>query len=267
MAHHVAEVTPIQTTASPTEQVPARGLPSDETQSELLGALAHEVRNALATIQVSLELLDDGEVWTTGEARTLFEQIKRTTAWMVGLVDNTQWAANSDDPSMLKLVPLSLSDAIQTAISVTAPLLYHRGQEVRVRPPDLVLSVYGDNARLAQVLVNFLINASSYGYIGDTIEINTDVHNGRARVRVTDHGPGIPFEEQQRIFERYSRGSAGTNGRVRGMGLGLYLAKNFVEAHGGRIGVESIPGHGATFWFELPCIEEQASGEWPAPRV
>jgi signal transduction histidine kinase len=242
----------------------AKGLPSDDTQTELLGALAHEVRNALATIQVSLELLDDGDVWTTGEARTLFEQIKRSTAWMAGLVDNTQWAANSTDPSMLNLVPLSLTDAIHTAISVTGPLLYHRGQEVKVRYPDAGLSVYGDGARLAQVLVNFLINASSYGYSGDIIEIDTEIHDGRARVRVIDHGPGIPIEEQQRIFDRYSRGSAGNGGRVRGMGLGLYLAKSFVEAHGGYIGVESVPGHGATFWFELPCIQEGEAGEWPA---
>src|SRR5688500_2138489 len=89
----------------------ARGLPGDDTQVELLRALAHEVRNALATIQVSLELLDDREVWTTGEAQSLFKKIKSSTAWMAGLIDNTEWAESSSDPMMLKRVPLSLQDA------------------------------------------------------------------------------------------------------------------------------------------------------------
>jgi signal transduction histidine kinase len=86
------------------------------------------------------------------------------------------------------------------------------------------------------------------------VEVGLRVHGGRARVSVRDQGPGLPSEEQRRIWERYHqvpgiRANAGTSV---GLGLGLYLSREIVTVHGGQVGVRSAPGKGSTFWFTLP---------------
>jgi len=116
--------------------------------------------------------------------------------------------------------------------------------------------VEGDAGRLEQVLNNLLSNAIKYSPDGGRIEIGGRVSPGEVIVTVTDQGVGIPLEEQARIFERFFRGSRERHQRTPGAGLGLYLVKAIVEAHGGRIWVESHPGEGATFSFALPL--EQA---------
>jgi two-component system OmpR family sensor kinase len=77
---------------------------------------------------------------------------------------------------------------------------------------------------------------------------------GALEVRVTDHGPGIPWDEQPNVFDQHARGARGRQ-RREGLGLGLHLVKTLVELHGGAVGLASIPGQGATFWFRLPVVE------------
>src|SRR5581483_11155439 len=126
----------------------------------------------------------------------------------------------------------------------------------------------GDAERIEDVLVNLLSNASKYSPAGTAIEVEvrrvprTPALAGAAiEVRVADHGPGIPKEEQAAVFERFRRGRGVTAG---GVGLGLYIAQAYVEAMHGVIGVESTPGHGATFWFCLPAAAATPAGAVPA---
>jgi signal transduction histidine kinase len=112
--------------------------------------------------------------------------------------------------------------------------------------------VSGDPARLEQVLKNLLLNAIKYSPEGGRIDVAGRHTTEEVVVTVTDQGVGIPFEEQPHIFESFFRGSREHQQQTPGAGLGLYLAKAIVEAHGGRMWVESNPGEGAAFSFAIP---------------
>jgi signal transduction histidine kinase len=111
--------------------------------------------------------------------------------------------------------------------------------------------VRGDRERLRQLLLNLLSNAVKYTVAGDEVEVSAANEDGAVAVSVTDHGPGIPREEQRLIFEKFGRVNQGGKAKP-GAGLGLFIARSIAEAHGGSLDVESEPGAGATFTLRLP---------------
>jgi signal transduction histidine kinase len=124
--------------------------------------------------------------------------------------------------------------------------------EIVVRfPPDFP-SVVGDLIRLEQVLNNLVSNAIKYSPNGGTIEISGRGSPDEVIVTVSDTGVGISYEELPHVFERFFRGARERHQGTPGAGLGLYLSKAIVEAHGGRIWAESEPGEGTTFSFAIP---------------
>ena len=110
---------------------------------------------------------------------------------------------------------------------------------------------------MAQVVANLLSNAIKYSPEGTTVDIVAQRENGVVRVAVRDEGDGIPPQDRSRIFSKFFRGDAAQSG-VGGVGLGLAISREIVEAHGGRMGFESASGQGALFWFELPLADESA---------
>jgi signal transduction histidine kinase len=111
---------------------------------------------------------------------------------------------------------------------------------------------FWDKRRLEQVVTNLLTNALKFGCKKPVVITVDGAQEGRVRLRVRDHGVGIPCHEQSRIFERFQR--AVSDGQYSGFGLGLWIARQIVEAHGGTIAVASEPGAGATFTVELPAM-------------
>jgi two-component system sensor histidine kinase VicK len=114
-----------------------------------------------------------------------------------------------------------------------------------------------DHDRLEQVMNNLVGNAIKYSPDGGAVTINTRHENGDLVVTVRDQGMGIPEEDQEQLFERFYRGSA-EGQEVKGLGLGLYVTRRIVEAHGGTISVRSKPGQGSEFSFTLPLVPQQA---------
>jgi signal transduction histidine kinase len=112
------------------------------------------------------------------------------------------------------------------------------------------LIVMGDRDRLAQVIGNLIGNAVKYSPQGGPVEIAAGRRGDVLRVEIVDHGLGIPLEDQPEVFTKFFRGDAAARG-IPGTGLGLAVAREIVEAHGGTIGFESSPGAGSTFWIEL----------------
>jgi signal transduction histidine kinase len=110
-----------------------------------------------------------------------------------------------------------------------------------------------DRARIMQVFRNLLSNAEKYSEPRTAIELRAEVSNGEVVFSVIDQGPGIPVEEHPRLFQRFSRLATIGREAVRGSGLGLYISRRIVEAHGGRIWVESESGRGSVFRFSLPA--------------
>ncbi len=123
--------------------------------------------------------------------------------------------------------------------------------------------VHADGDRIAQVLTNYLTNALKYSADDTPIVAGLDVgvDGTTARVWVRDEGPGLDAAEQERVWDRFYRSAdvEHRTGSSVGLGLGLYISRTIVERHGGRVGIESAPGAGATFWFALPTIDGPAS--------
>jgi signal transduction histidine kinase len=120
---------------------------------------------------------------------------------------------------------------------------------VTVEAPAPVLGSW-DRTRLQQALTNLLTNAAKYGG-GAPVLVSVDATDGEARLVVADRGPGIAFEQQSRLFRRFAR-LPSTRTRPGGLGLGLYITREILEAHGGSIRIESRPGHGSSFVCSLP---------------
>jgi signal transduction histidine kinase len=126
---------------------------------------------------------------------------------------------------------------------------------IQLDPVSGPLLVRADRNRLAQVIANLLANAVKYSPDGGIVEVRAAVRNGNACVSVRDHGIGIPAADRSRIFTKFFRGGAGLGG-IGGMGLGLAVSREIVEAHGGRMSFESEVGSGSIFWFEVSVDAE-----------
>lgn len=122
------------------------------------------------------------------------------------------------------------------------------------------LPIYADADRIGQVIINFLTNALKYSPGDRPVKVALLVAGGRVTGRVSDEGPGIPAHELPRLWERFYRvpGIAVQSGSGVGLGLGLHICRTIVERHNGTVGVESTPGVGSTFWFELPLVHPDA---------
>ena len=116
-------------------------------------------------------------------------------------------------------------------------------------------------ARIGQVVANYLTNALKYSSVDKPVTVSLEMEGPVARVSVQDEGPGLPPVEQERIWERFHRvrGVEVQTGSGIGLGLGLYISKTIITWHGGRVGVDSTPGQGSTFWFTLPLAQQQSS--------
>jgi signal transduction histidine kinase len=149
-----------------------------------------------------------------------------------------------------------LSSIVDEAALAAIPLIEARGQRLDKDLPLDDLRVMADPRYVRQLLWNLLSNASKYSSDGDLIRLRAAAREDHVRVTVEDHGQGIPIEQQRGLFERFYRAQSGA--QTEGIGLGLAIAKAIVDAHGGRIGVESAPGEGTSVWFTLPIPAERA---------
>jgi signal transduction histidine kinase len=124
--------------------------------------------------------------------------------------------------------------------------------------PDQPVVIDGDRDRLAQVIGNLLSNAIKYSPAGGIVRVHVELEGDHAVLMVNDQGMGIDEEDRERVFEKFFRSSE-ASARISGTGLGLAVAREIVETHGGEIHVQSEPGAGSTFWIELPLRRTAAT--------
>jgi two-component system, NtrC family, sensor histidine kinase KinB len=221
-------------------------------EKHLLATVAHELRNPLASLALSLDLLvNDFDDLDPDAALRLVRRAQRSARFLQGLAENLTSSACVEAGRMdVRTSPVELIECIEEAVLLVHSLLDERGQRVRFTCSAPATIAVADRARTIQVVANLLTNASRYSVEGDEIELHLSMVGRHLRVRVTDHGPGISPEDQQRIFGAWVRGEGSGGG---GLGLGLSIVQSLVQQQGGRIGVDSAVGQGATFWFTLPC--------------
>jgi PAS domain S-box-containing protein len=228
---------------------------ASEAHEVFLSVASHELRTPLAAARLQLEGLR--RAITRAASPELASALARRIAGaaegldrLSALVDSAFDASRLEAGDLaLAHAPYELSDAVAGAVARFAEAARHVGSSVEVELEDSVWS-RGDRPRIEQVVTGLLANALKFGR-GEPIRVALHRRGDRALLTVADHGVGIAPEHQGRIFERFDRGGAPRD--YGGLGLGLWIARQVVVASGGRIGVKSAPGEGATFTVELPA--------------
>ena len=226
----------------------------DRFRTEMTSMIVHNLQGPLAAILSSLEMLDE-DPQLDGKTRSELVQIALSSGRkLYERIESLLWIRRLEDQQIpLELYTLPLPQVVQPVVEEYMPLALRSGVRLEsTYAPDLP-PVLVDEDVIGRVVSNLLDNALKFtpagGYIRVEIRRSPD-REEELLCSVTDSGVGIPPHLQQVIFDRFRQGTA--QGRRRGMGLGLYYCTVAVEAHGGRIWVESQPGEGSTFFFTLP---------------
>jgi len=230
----------------------------DRMKSALLSTVSHELRTPLATIKgFASTLLAEDVQWDRATQREFLETISNEADRLTRLVQNLLDMSRIEaDMLTIQCEPYSLNDLLIQAVQS-----FSKAQNGRLRthmagnlPPVLM-----DVSRIGTVIRNLIENAVKYSPPESAVEISTRSENGLVTLAVRDHGPGIPVDLQQKVFDRFYRVDNGLTRSAGGSGLGLAISKGFVEAHGGEIWV-SPADPGTIFAFSLPldgnCGEE-----------
>lgn len=229
---------------------------TDRRKDEFLAVLAHELRNPLAPIVNSLELLknaDLGDPMLDRARAAMGRQVKHLARLVDDLLDVSRITSGKIE---LREEPVDLDHIVEQAVIMCRPIIDERRHELVVHSCQTPLPISADTVRLTQVITNLITNAARYTQPGGHISIRCSRDNDMAVTEVGDNGQGISEQLLGRIFEPFVQESAGGGG----LGVGLTLVKRLVEMHGGRILAHSAGiGHGSVFTMRLPlAIGDQA---------
>jgi PAS domain S-box-containing protein len=228
----------------------ARLLREAQAALELIGVAAHDLSAPLHTLQLQLTRLRRAPPEEPGPSREGLAAALRQTQRMGRLLHNLlDLSRLSSGHLELELEEVDLGELVRDTVERHAEQAEEAGSPLALEGGGGVVGRW-DRLRLERVLTNLLSNALKYGQ-GQPISVEARRAGDLARLVVRDHGPGIPPEQQRAVFERFRKGSS-AGGKKEGFGLGLYIVRQLVEAHGGAVRVESTPGQGATFTVELP---------------
>jgi signal transduction histidine kinase len=202
--------------------------------------------------------VDDALSMPPAQLMTMVSTLRRSALRLEYLVENLLDAGSIEAGTFqVRAVPASVRSCLQEAMEFTQTLLDAKQQklETKLRPGfDRVLA---DPRRTAQVLANLIANASRYAPEATTVTVATEGRDGFVQVSVVDQGPGIPLDEQPRLFQRFFR-SREVRDQAGGLGLGLTICRAIVVAHGGDIRIESEVGRGTSVHFTLPKARQLA---------
>ncbi|MEW6309191.1 MAG: ATP-binding protein [Bacillota bacterium] len=227
----------------------------ERLRRDFIASVSHELRTPVTSITGFVEALADG-LAADPEARArhlriIAEETRRLNRLIADLFDVARLDAGQLE---LNLTPQHIDGLVERSVGKIVPLADKAGVSLCVRPGAQGGKVLADGDRIAQVLLNLLDNGLRYSPSGGALTVLTEASKGEVTVSVADTGPGIAPGELTRVFERFYRVDKARTRSQGGTGLGLAIVKRLVEAHGGRVWVESAEGHGSVFRFTLPLL-------------
>jgi len=219
-------------------------------RDEFLAIISHDLRTPLSVIAINAarlgRLVPAGQ--GAGQLRKMCLQIEEAVKRIARMVEELLEAESMAlEKLRLPTKPGDLRDVAREAVDMVAPLVSAQGVSLEATLPEEPVKASFDRDRILQVFSNLLGNAVKFTPKGGKVRLEIE-KSDRLRVTVSDTGPGIPADQHDRVFRRFTQVRAAPGG----VGLGLYIARRIVEAHGGEIGVNSRPGRGSTFFFTLP---------------
>ena len=222
-------------------------------KADFTAMVAHELGSPIAAVRGLLDMVATGDL-TAEEQRQALEAMRTEAAVLHTLLRDVQAITTVErDDFAVHPVPVTLRTLLAGAAASARAL---PGAHPIVWPTDAEGSVLADPVRIAQVLHNLLGNATKYSPDGTTIELRATRRGAKVRIEVRDRGPGIAAADRGRIFEKYQRARRASDPPVAGLGVGLYVSRRIVQAHGSDLAVEPRAGGGSVFAFELDLVAE-----------
>lgn len=239
----------------------------DEFESDLISITAHDLKTPVSAARGFMDLilhsgpLNDVQIRYWEKAMSALDRMERI---IVSLLD----LARLEEGLVLEIEECDLCDLAQEAVELMGPMAAQRDITITFEPTAAPVKFNGDERLLYQVISNLISNAIKYNVDGGEVHVVARLERGQARLDVGDTGIGIPAEELAQVFKRFYRTSRRETRKIEGTGLGLTIAEAIIQAHGGRIWVESVLGKGTTFSFELPTSNRRRArgGISPARR-
>ena len=229
----------------------------DRLKSDFVAVVSHEIRTPLTSVKGALELLSDERYFRNNDQQSKLLTIAHANAERLLLLINDILDFSKLESASLPMTieRQRLEPVVQQATQNLRMMLEERRIKLELSLSDALPDAMLDAHRIAQVVTNLLSNAIKFSPAGGGVRIEASVADRVLRVSVHDQGDGIAAKDLPKLFKKFQQIDSGSTRKVGGTGLGLVICKGIVEQHGGRIGVESSPGEGSTFWFTLPAAE------------
>jgi two-component system phosphate regulon sensor histidine kinase PhoR len=237
-------------------------------QTDFVNKVSHDLRTPLTSIRMFVETLQMGrlreEPAREKEALEIIaDEVARLSALISRLLD---WARMESGKRSYAFEPCDVAGVVDESLAALGPqLMHHPTAEVVREVPAGLPPVRADKAALGDALVNLLQNAYKYTGPDKRIAVTARAAGPVVLLTVSDNGPGIAGADHKRIFEKFYRAKDPLDRTIEGSGLGLSMVKHIVRAHGGKITVESQPGHGAAFTIALPALWPEVPAGQGAP--
>jgi len=223
----------------------------DRLKDDFVSTISHELRTPLTSISGYVELArEQADPETDG----YLEVVERNAARLLALVNDLLFVARLQSGRFeLDLERVDVGRLVAESVASAKPQAVDANVELRIHLSGGVTAVRGDRRRLGQVVDNLVSNAIKFSPDSGAVDLNVAQRNGVVLIEVEDQGMGIPESERPRLFERFFRTQGALDRHIPGTGLGLYITKSIVEAHGGTVEARSVDGAGSSFVVELPA--------------